>query len=55
MIFDISDDFSYIVNLETFIAYCAVIAPSQYLYVSFPMIDMEGEKKEAVLNYRRDY
>ena len=43
---DISDDFSYIVNLETFIAYCAVIAPSQYLYVSFPMIDMEGEKKK---------
>ena len=28
---DISDDFSYIANLETFIAYCAVIAPSQYL------------------------
>lgn len=43
---DISDDFSYIANLETFVAYCAVIAPSQYLYVSFPMVDMEGEKKK---------
>ena len=43
---DISDDFSYIANLETFIAYCAVIAPSQYLYVSFPLVDMEGEKKK---------
>lgn len=43
---DISDDFSYIANLETFIAYCAVIAPSQYLFASFPMVDMEGEKKK---------
>ena len=43
---DISDDFSYMANLETFIAYCAVIAPSQYLFASYPMVDMEGEKKK---------
>ena len=42
----ISDDFSYIANHETFMAYCAVIAPSQYLFACYPLVDMEGEKKK---------
>ena len=42
----ISDDFAYIGNLETYMAYCAMTAPSELLYVSYPCMSMEGEKKK---------
>ncbi len=40
----ISDDFSYIANLETFMAYCAVAAPSRYLFASCPAVDPQGAR-----------
>ena len=42
---NISDDYSYIANLETFMAYCAVASPSQYLFASCPSVNMQGERK----------
>ena len=42
---NISDDYSYTANLETFMAYCAIAAPSRYLFASCPAVDMKGEKK----------
>ena len=42
----LSDDYSYIAALETYMAYCAVTAPSQKLYISYPCVSMEGEKKK---------
>ncbi len=40
----VSDDFSYLANLETFMAYCALSAPSHRLFVSCPSVNLEGEK-----------
>ena len=40
----ISDDFSYIASLETFMAYNALAAPSDKLFVSYPSVNLEGEK-----------
>ncbi len=42
----ISDDFSYVADLETFMAYCAVTAPSRYLFASCPAVDFEGAKQQ---------
>ena len=40
----LSDDFTYIANLETYMAYCAAVSPSERLYASFPMMNMDGTK-----------
>lgn len=42
----ISDDFSYIANLETYMAYCAMASPSHRLTLSYPAMNMEGERKK---------
>ncbi len=42
----ISDDYSYVANLETFMAYCVVLSPSDFLFVSCPLVTMEGERKK---------
>ena len=42
----ISDDYAYIANLETYMAYCAMAAPSHRLYLSYPAMNMEGERKK---------
>lgn len=41
---NLGDDFSYIADLELFMAYCALTAPSHRLYASFPAVNMDGEK-----------
>lgn len=43
---NISDDFSYLANLETFLAYSAVTAPSHLLFASYPALNFEGGKNE---------
>lgn len=45
----ISDDYAYIANLETYMAYCAMAAPSHRLYLSYPAMNMEGERKKPSL------
>lgn len=42
----ISDDFTYIANLETYMAYCAAVSSSEYLFASFPMMTMDGTKQK---------
>lgn len=42
----ISDDFSYLANLETYMAYCALTAPSRRLFISYPCMSMDGERKK---------
>ena len=42
----ISDDFSYIANLETYMAYCAVTAPSHRLFLSYPCMSMDGDRNK---------
>ena len=42
----ISDDFSYLANLETYMAYCALTAPSGKLFISYPCMSMDGERKK---------
>lgn len=43
---NISDDFSYIADLESFMAYSAVTAPSCDLFLSYPAVNMENERKK---------
>ncbi len=43
---NISDGFAYIANLETFMAYCAVTAPVERLFISYPEMSVEGERKK---------
>ena len=42
----ISDDYAYVANLELFMAYSAVVSPSEYLFASCPAVNMEGERKK---------
>ncbi len=43
---NISEDYSDIANLETHMAYCAAVSPSERLYASFPMMNMDGAKQK---------
>ena len=43
---NISDDFSYIANLETYMAYNALTAPSHRLFISYPCMSMDGERSK---------
>ena len=40
----LSDDFSNLANLETFMAYCCMTSSSEMLYASYPMADLTGEQ-----------
>lgn len=42
----ISDDYSYIADLESFMAYSAVTAPSRDLFLSYPCVNMENERQK---------
>ena len=43
---NISDDFAYVANLETYMAYCAMTAPVERLFISYPEMNLEGERKK---------
>lgn len=36
------ESFSDVANLETFMAYCCMTSPSERLYISYPMADLQG-------------
>ncbi len=40
----LSDDFSSLANLETFMAYCCMTSSSEKLYASYPIADLTGEQ-----------
>ena len=39
-----TEDFSDVANLETYMAYCCITAVSDKLYVSYPTVNLKGEK-----------
>lgn len=41
---DFTEDFSDVANLETYMAYCCITAVSDKLFVSYPTVDLKGEK-----------
>lgn len=43
---NICDDYTYIDGLETYMAYSAMTAPSEYLFISYPEMNLEGERKK---------
>lgn len=42
----LGDDFSQLTTLETFMAYCCMTSASDKLYISYPMISLDGERCE---------
>lgn len=41
----VSEDFGDIASLETFMAYCCMTSPSEKLYISYPISDLQGNKR----------